>query len=136
MTSAPSGEASQFSIYLQGRLFQRQVPLSLSLSDVARSSFEKIAQLSSAYVEWSFYFPDPESLPSGPVKELSSVVRTLLPRLHYSDDGVLDENGNYIFIGDGSPQTGEKGLNCSGFVKWIVDGIAYPRTGKLFRLLL
>jgi len=132
LTSAPSGEASQFSIYLQGRLFQRQVPLSLSLSDVAHSSFEKIAQLSSAYVDWSFYFPAPESLPSGPVKELSSVVRTLLPRLHYSDDGVLDENGNYIFIGDSSPQTGEKGLNCSGFVKWIVDGIAYPRTGKLF----
>ena len=66
-----------------------------------------------------------------------SAVRARLPGLSYLDDGAIDENGAYVFINSLAPQNistqGEQapgGLNCSGFAKWVVDGILRPLTGK------
>jgi len=43
----------------------------------------------------------------------------------------MDENGNYVFIETLKRQSQDlAGLNCSGFVKWIIDGILRPRTGS------
>ncbi len=127
---------SLFTIYLEGRQVQQDVPVGLGLDEIARSSFTRFAELSAAYVDWSFYFPAPESLASAPVRDLSSVIRTLLPKLNYADDGALDRDGNFIRISDGTIQEAEPGFNCSGFLKWIVDGLAYPITGELFSVEL
>jgi hypothetical protein len=58
------------------------------------------------------------------------LVREKLPALNYRDDGAIDENGRYVYIETLAPQTGKTGLNCSGFAKWIVDGILRPFTGN------
>lgn len=39
--------------------------------------------------------------------------------LHDSSIGAIDANGCYL-------KNADKGLNCSGFAKWIVDGFYYP----------
>lgn len=39
--------------------------------------------------------------------------------LHDSSIGAIDANGSYT-------RNSNKGLNCSGFAKWIVDGFYYP----------
>ena len=61
-------------------------------------------------------------------------VRSRLPVLTYADDGAIDENGSYVFINSLKAQETDTGtpagLNCSGFAKWIVDGILKPHTGK------
>ncbi|MDR1216897.1 MAG: hypothetical protein LBK25_09460 [Treponema sp.] len=57
-------------------------------------------------------------------------VRAYLPELAFQDDGAIDQNGEYVFIETLEKQTGEKGLNCSGFAKWVVDGILKPVTGQ------
>jgi hypothetical protein len=57
-------------------------------------------------------------------------VRNRLPEIHFQDDGAIDENGQYVYIETLEAQTGaDKGLNCSGFAKWIVDGMLRPLTG-------
>ena len=59
-------------------------------------------------------------------------VRRRLPELSYRDDGAIDENGRYVFIETLAGQdsaAGPAGLNCSGFAKWIVDGLLRPLTG-------
>jgi len=57
-------------------------------------------------------------------------LRSRLPGLEYVDDGAMDENGNYVFINTLKAQEGHGGLNCSGFAKWVVDGILRPLTGE------
>jgi len=58
-------------------------------------------------------------------------VRSHLGNLRFADDGAIDENGSYVFIETlqrQNPQTA--GLNCSGFAKWLIDGILRPVTGR------
>jgi hypothetical protein len=63
-------------------------------------------------------------------REFIKQVRARLPSLNFRDDGAMDEGGNYVFINSLKAQEGEPGLNCSGFAKWMVDGILRPVTGK------
>jgi len=51
--------------------------------------------------------------------ELLTKIREKLPDLRDSSIGVIDSNGDYI-------KDNNKGLNCSGFAKWIVDGFYTP----------
>jgi hypothetical protein len=62
------------------------------------------------------------------IRSFIAAVRDRIGELRYRDDGAMDENGRYVFIDDLTPQTGESGLNCSGFAKWVVDGILRPLT--------
>ncbi|MCF7928957.1 MAG: hypothetical protein K9L68_08600, partial [Spirochaetales bacterium] len=43
------------------------------------------------------------------------------------EDGALDSSGRPVLIDSVLPQNGRPGLNCSGLVKWIVDGILRGR---------
>ncbi|MDR2509535.1 MAG: hypothetical protein LBC77_02700 [Spirochaetaceae bacterium] len=60
------------------------------------------------------------------IREIRGEIKTL----EFADDGALDENNAYILINSLSPQTGAGGLNCSGFAKWVVDGLLRPVTGR------
>jgi hypothetical protein len=64
------------------------------------------------------------------IRAFISRVRQRLPELRFRDDGALDEYGRYVFIETLREQDGPGGLNCSGFAKWIVDGILRPLTGE------
>jgi hypothetical protein len=64
------------------------------------------------------------------VRSFVAAVRERIGGLNYRDDGAMDENGRYVFIDSLEPQDGEPGLNCSGFAKWVVDGILRPLTGE------
>ncbi|MDR2194341.1 MAG: hypothetical protein LBP19_07745 [Treponema sp.] len=57
-------------------------------------------------------------------------VQAYLPGLTFRDDGAIDDSGNYVFIETGERQLGTEGLNCSGFAKWVIDGLVRPITGK------
>jgi hypothetical protein len=94
--------------------------LSVPLQDVLRAA---------NYQNVLHYFePHPEDYAN--IRELVSRVRELLPALSYTDDGAIDENGEYVFIDTLKPQIETAGLNCSGFAKWLVDGLLRPVTGK------
>ncbi|MDR1575606.1 MAG: hypothetical protein LBS37_06330 [Treponema sp.] len=75
-----------------------------------------------------YFEPDP-ALYRGQRRFIANV-RERLPELTFVDDGAIDENGNYVFIETLESQTAAAGLNCSGFSKWLVDGILRPLTGK------
>ena len=76
------------------------------------------------------YF-DPEPGMYRDLRRFVAAVRARLPELSFADDGAIDEHGNFVFINDLSPQPEHRrGLNCSGFAKWVVDGILRPHTGQ------
>lgn len=64
------------------------------------------------------------------IRSLIFQVRSQLPSLQYRDDGALDKNGSPVFITDLQAQGNDWGLNCSGFVKWLVDGLLKPLHGQ------
>lgn len=76
------------------------------------------------------YF-DPEPSNYRGIRAMIGQIRKGIRPLVFADDGAFNEQGNYVFINDGRPQTGSApGLNCSGFAKWVVDGLLRPVTGE------
>jgi hypothetical protein len=76
-----------------------------------------------------YFDPDPQYYRNS--RSLVEQVRQHIGDLRFTDDGAIDENGNYVFIETLQPQTlTSPGLNCSGFVKWLIDGILRPVTGQ------
>ncbi|MDR1420621.1 MAG: hypothetical protein LBI86_09625 [Treponema sp.] len=75
-----------------------------------------------------YFEPDPGDYED--VRHFISAVRGRLSELSFRDDGAIDENGRHVFIESLDEQDGNGGLNCSGFAKWLVDGILRPVTGK------
>ncbi|MDR1363669.1 MAG: hypothetical protein LBJ35_06430, partial [Spirochaetaceae bacterium] len=94
--------------------------LTLSLQDVFHTAdYQDILR---------YFEPHPEDYAN--VRRLITSVRRLLPALSFAGDGAINEDGEYVFIDTLSPQTVNQGLNCSGFAKWLVDGLLRPVTGK------
>src|SRR6056297_1342041 len=129
---------SRMNIFLLGRNIQQDININESLQRIARMSVREIMTITKGYVNWSFYLPGGEFPP--PVltstDDLTDRIRPYLRQLGDEEDGAIDENGRYVYIRDGSLQGDgtEGGLNCSGFAKWVVDGILYPKTGSLLSI--
>ncbi|MDR2069854.1 MAG: hypothetical protein LBP81_00345 [Treponema sp.] len=76
------------------------------------------------------YF-DPHTEDYQDVRTLVTSIREHLSGLSFRDDGAIDDRGRYVYIETLEEQTGPAGLNCSGFAKWVVDGILRPVIGGL-----
>jgi len=83
------------------------------------------------YKKARYFEPDPGNYRD--TRILTGKIREAIKNLEYADDGATDENGNYVFIETLLSQNagpGKAGLNCSGFAKWIADGLVSPVTGR------
>ncbi|MDR2536137.1 MAG: hypothetical protein LBD29_08920 [Treponema sp.] len=76
----------------------------------------------------AYFDPDPGMYRD--LRTFISLVRKRLPELAFQDDGAIDEQGQYVYINTLKTQEGSLGLNCSGFAKWVVDGLLRPFTGE------
>jgi hypothetical protein len=108
--------------------FAQSVIMPLSLERMLTAPLQEILQAHDLTALFRYFEPNPEDYKN--IRALVSRVRRLLPGLSFADDGALDENGDYVFIDSLAPQTENPGLNCSGFVKWLVDGLLRPLTGE------
>ncbi|MDR3173158.1 MAG: hypothetical protein LBU19_02810 [Treponema sp.] len=75
-----------------------------------------------------YFDPDPENYRD--LRLFISRLRSRLPELSFRDDGAIDAQGRYVFIETQEAQDGKGGLNCSGFAKWVVDGVLRPLSGQ------
>jgi hypothetical protein len=124
----PFGGRSRMDIVAYGGVLYREVILPLSFEDSLRSPLSRIMKLTADVVDWSLFSPDPAL--HAEARALAASIRQRLPGLRYDDDGALDADGRPVYIASLLPQGPNPGLNCSGFVKWITDGILYPLTGS------
>lgn len=127
---AENKQESLMEIHLFERTLQKNIRIPLTLAELSRRSFSDLAQLSSNYVDWNFYISDYKKLYGDEVRLLSEAIDPLLNYLKDNDDGAIDINGNFVYIDSLNLQEGDGGLNCSGFAKWVVDGIYKPVTGE------
>jgi hypothetical protein len=125
----PYGERSLMDVYLFGIRIYHSIVLPYAINSIIFESFSHIISLSNTIIAWDILLYRGYDHESSDIIAMAETIRTMLPLLHDRDDGAMNERGEYVFIHDVKPQEGEKGFNCSGFVKWIVDGLYYPLTG-------
>jgi hypothetical protein len=125
----PDGDRSRMDVVAYGGVLNEKVPLPAPFERVFASPLSDIVSWSRDVVDWDLFSPKP-----GLYREVRSLVeatRSRLGGLRYADDGALDSSGRPVLIATGERQAGETGLNCSGFAKWVVDGLYEPLTGRM-----
>jgi hypothetical protein len=105
----------------------RSVPLPYSLERLMVVSVEQV--LSTAGNKFPRRYFEPQPARYGDLRVFMGHLRDRLPELGFQDDGAVDAEGRYVYINTLKLQEETPGLNCSGFAKWVVDGILRPLTG-------
>lgn len=128
----PFGERSKADIIIYGAVIYYDVIIPISFENLAVSSMKDIIKATSAVIDWSLFAPEPVLYSNS--ERLIENIRTRLPELLYNDDGAADSDNVPRWISTLEAQPAPYGLNCSGFAKWITDGMLYPYTGTLLSI--
>ncbi len=139
------GKRSVMDVFLFGVPVYKQVVLPVDFQVFLTAPMSRIMEMSAPTVDWKLLLYDGDDESDRKARDLVEKIREFLPFLPDAEDGALDAEGRLVFIRDGSFQvetstdtaghTGtlsppEAGLNCSGFTKWVVDGLYFPLMGR------
>jgi len=114
---------------LYGGYVVRAMPIAVPFERLYTMQLNDILRLAGDKFPRRYFEPDPVYYRNS--RTFVSQVRERLRDLRFADDGAIDENGSYVFIENLQGQTASlAGLNCSGFAKWLIDGILRPLTGE------
>jgi hypothetical protein len=105
----------------------RSLPLPVPFAQLLTMPVEELYAMAGDKFPRRYFDPDPADYRD--LRLFMSRLRERLPELDFQDDGAIDEQGRYVYINSLEEQGGNPGLNCSGFAKWVVDGILRPVTG-------
>lgn len=140
----PESGRSLLNLMVYGSPVVSGIPVGVPLVRLYTMPLSDIMFMTRSVVPWALLHPDPDDYEA--VRSAVDSIRSRLDTLVYLDDGAFDHEGNPVYIRDGSPQDpaavlmalepGQQvasiagGVNCSGFAKWIVDGIIRPVAGS------
>lgn len=126
----PVGKRTLVQAVLLGRSFYQDIYLPLEFEKVVFTSWKDILRLSRYSIDWGLFFPNPLQKGHQKVEKMALQISQKLSFVRDREDGALDTNG-YVYIDSLKKQPGKGGFNCSGFVKWIADGIYQTKTNRL-----
>jgi hypothetical protein len=121
-------DKSQIDVILYDAYVVRGLPVGIPFERLHTMPVEDAITAAGDRFPRRYFDPDPRLYRK--INTLVLKIRKELTPLLFIDDGAVDENGNYVYIATLEQQKGAKGLNCSGFTKWVVDGMLRPVTGK------
>ncbi|WP_245535030.1 hypothetical protein [Leadbettera azotonutricia] len=126
----------QMDVVLYDGYIVRSLPLPISFERLYTLPVEEALASAGDKFPRKYFEADPDMYRDQ--RAFVSAVRARLPSLDFRDDGAIDSRGDYVFINTLESQISRiekgqppEGLNCSGFAKWVVDGILKPLTGEL-----
>ncbi len=125
----PKNDQSTIDVYMMNRRLHHAVSIPVPFEELIFSPFSRIVRLTQNRIDWDVFIRRKSTEEDRRTIELVNTIRNVLPQLSDSDDGALDADGTFRFIEDLSINH-EAGFNCSGFAKWIVDGLYHPMTGS------
>jgi hypothetical protein len=118
----------QMDAIVYGAYICHSVPIAVPFDRLYTMPLNDILRLVENKIPIRYFEPDISNYSY--TRKFITQVRSHLSNLRFNDDGAIDENGNYVFIETLKPQPSvSRGLNCSGFSKWLIDGILRPVTG-------
>ncbi len=119
---------SKMDVYLFNAPVYRDITIPSAFSNMLTEPFSSLMQLTASSVDWPLLMPEADIAGLYSVRSMADAVRSGLPGLKDAEDGAMDKNGAYVSIASLQPME-DGGLNCSGFAKWIVDGIYFAKKG-------
>ncbi len=125
----PRGERIVMDVYLFHHPLYQNIIIAQDFHSVLTSSFDRIMRSTERSIDWPLIVTAPSLDDYSLIASMIKDIRKSLSSLKDEDDGALNQEGEFVFIEDLSKQETD-GFNCSGFVKWIADGIAYRYTGS------
>lgn len=128
------GERAAMSVYLAGTEIHSHIPLPMSVSTIMRESLSHLLDVTGSRVDWSLFFPDYDPAQYSDVARMAERARNTLHTLPDAEDGAMDDQGRLVLIESLVLQDQQPGFNCSGFAKWIVDGLAMPLYGEFLSI--
>lgn len=124
-----TADKCQMDVVLYGGYIVRSLPVAVNFERIYTMQLNEVLRLLGDKFPRRYFEPDPFYYRDN--RRFITQVRQNLAGLRFTDDGAIDENGYYVFIETLQRQNSSTaGLNCSGFAKWIIDGILRPITGK------
>ena len=121
-------DKSMLDVVLYEAYIIRGLPIGIPFDRVLTMPVEETLSAAGDRFPRRYFDPDPRLYRN--INDLVAKIRAALPPLVFADDGAIDEKGEYVFIETLQKQGAYAGLNCSGFTKWVVDGMLKPVTGK------
>jgi len=121
-------EKSFMDVILYGAHISRSITVAAPFERLYTMQLKDILSLVENKFPLRYFEPDPLNYKD--TRTMIEQIRSRIGGLRFADDGAIDENGNYVFIANSRPQNpNSAGLNCSGFSKWLIDGLLRPVTG-------
>ncbi|MDR1389668.1 MAG: hypothetical protein LBJ31_06795 [Treponema sp.] len=120
----------QLDMVIQDAYLVQGLPLGIPFERLLTMPLSEVLAAAGSRIPRRYFDIDPAQYEDS--RNFVRKVRSGISVLAFRDDGAFDENGNFVFIETLESQGYEEeaGLNCSGFAKWVVDGILRPVTGK------
>jgi hypothetical protein len=116
-------------LYLFKELLYQKIVLPIDFQTLVFEPFAKIVQLTEDIINWQLVLYRGNREDYYEIKKIIERIRKLRPSIKEMDDGAQNSRGEFVYIETGALQGEKKGLNCSGFAKWVVDGFYKPLTG-------
>jgi hypothetical protein len=131
-----SGELSRASmnVYVMDHLVYEHIPLNTPFEKLLTAPFSTILNATAALVDWDLLLKDINPDLYRYSRHAVQKIRNKLPEMGDVEDGAQNSQGDFVYIETLSLQQGSGGFNCSGFAKWVADGIYFPLTGEYLEI--
>ena len=126
-------ESSMLEFSLFKSMVCKEILIPISINKLITEPFETIMKLSDYIVNWDILYTFYNETENKLVMNICHEIDNKLPELNDTEDGAQDWNGDFVFIENSEPNP-EKGFNCSGFAKWVADGIFSAKTNRLMEI--
>ena len=130
----PEGNRTRLTVRMFGKQIYKDVMIPVEFKSLLVSPFSRIIRLTNKSINWKVLLQVSDYKDTQNIYRLVKDIRKFLPKMNDAEDGAQNENGEFVFINDGSVQGEKGGFNCSGFAKWIIDGLCYPEIGRYLSL--
>lgn len=130
----PVGNRTRMDVYLFGARIYESILIPVDFKRILVSPFSMLLNLTSDSIDWTSIFTNVSWSEWAMIENMAEDVRSQLEYIDEVDDGAQNRFGDFVFIETESRQIEREGMNCSGFVKWIGDGVysSYPGEIDLF----
>ncbi|MBQ2600803.1 MAG: hypothetical protein II584_00200 [Treponema sp.] len=154
MQLRPVGKKTVVDMMVYGSYLSRGVPISIPFQNLYTTTFQTIFNHTRKSLPWGYVIPDKEQYSN--ITSIIPEIRRRLQDVIYLEDAAYNEKGALYSITTGEPfdkdiedealnywlknppaeeSSGKKiSVGAPGFVKWVVDGLVKPLTGKLTKI--
>jgi hypothetical protein len=130
----PVGDRTRMDVYLFGSRIYESILIPVDFKRILVSPFSILLNLTADSVDWNSIFTNVFWSEWDMISAMVDKIKPYLDDIEEVDDGAQNRFGDFVFIESESRQTDRPGMNCSGFTKWIADGIysSYPAEVDLY----